>query len=113
METKYECDQCGACCQGYLIVEVYGIDVMREPRLATADPGYQRTDESLELAHELEVNDHCLVIAAGPRPCPLLGEDFTCAVYPSRPNVCVALEAGDDQCQYARQQARLPPLAPR
>lgn len=35
---RYECDCCGACCQGHLIVEAYQLDVLREPRLAQAEP---------------------------------------------------------------------------
>jgi hypothetical protein len=36
----YECDCCGACCEGHLIVEAYHIDVLREPRLITIDLHY-------------------------------------------------------------------------
>jgi hypothetical protein len=36
---RYECDQCGACCKGHLIVEAYALDVLREPHLAAADIG--------------------------------------------------------------------------
>ena len=111
MDKQYECDRCGACCNGHLIVEVYGIDVAREPKLATADPNYRRLDSTKPLSHELDENDRCLVIAAG-RSCPFLKEDFNCAIYPTRPNVCVAMEAGDDQCQSARKLAGLEPLPP-
>ena len=30
---NYECDKCGACCRGNLLVEAYELDVLREPRL--------------------------------------------------------------------------------
>ena len=33
----YECDRCGACCAGHLIVEAYHVDVLREPRLEPVD----------------------------------------------------------------------------
>lgn len=35
MPERYECDQCGACCRG-LFVEVYQLDVDREPRVGQA-----------------------------------------------------------------------------
>ena len=34
---RYECDKCGACCKGTLIVEADDLDVLREPRLINAD----------------------------------------------------------------------------
>jgi Fe-S-cluster containining protein len=50
------------------------------------------------------------MLAAG--LCPLLGADNLCTIYPSRPNCCVAMQAGSDQCQLARGMAGLPPLQP-
>lgn len=35
--NRFECDKCGACCKGHLIVEADDIDVPREPRLIDAD----------------------------------------------------------------------------
>jgi hypothetical protein len=35
---KNPCDQCGACCKGSSIVEADILDVLREPKLAKADP---------------------------------------------------------------------------
>lgn len=54
----------------------------------------------------------CLLIA-GPRPCQFLGPDSTCSLYFTRPNACVAMQAGDEQCQRARQAEGLPLLEPR
>lgn len=107
---NYECDCCGACCKGHLIVEAYELDLLREPRLASADPFYvQKTmAETLSL---LEDGDRCLVLAAA-RPCQFLGTDNRCSIYPTRPNTCVGFAAGDEQCQYARQAAGLPLLQP-
>ena len=54
------------------------------------------------------------LLACGPsRPCGMLGSDNLCAVYPTRPNCCVAFRAGSVQCQMARDMARLPPLQPK
>lgn len=113
--TQYECDQCGACCQGHLIVEVYELDVLREPRLAANSLSSATHDtNSQDLMAALDQEGTCLVIACGDEhPCPFLGIDKLCGVYPTRPNACVAMPAGDEQCQSARRAARLPPLEPR
>lgn len=82
--AKYECDQCGACCQGNLIVEMEELDVMREPRLIASDPDYagKSVDHVLD---ELQ-NDigKAVIIACGrDRPCSFLGDDNRCAIVPS------------------------------
>ena len=108
----YLCDQCGACCRGHLIVEADIIDVLREPRLIEADPYYSRLTPAEALA-ALEEPGRGLMIACGiDRPCRFLGTDNRCAIYPTRPNGCVAMEAGDEQCQEARAAAGLPKLEP-
>jgi len=105
------CDQCGACCKGHLIVEAYELDVLREPNLATADISERTREHAHEtLMADLQEEGRCLVIAAG-EECKFLRGDNTCAIYPSRPNVCVGLQAGDEQCQEARREEGLPPLA--
>ena len=111
---KYECDKCGACCRGNLIVEVYELDVWREPNLVDADISRWTRDMSRQaLMDELEQDGSCLIIAGGRQhPCVFLREDSTCGVYPTRPNVCVAMRAGDDQCQEARKADGLPELRP-
>ena len=104
------CDQCGACCNGHLIVEAYDLDVLREPHLAAADIGERTRGMTYEtLMADLEQEGRCLVIAAG-EECKFLRGDNTCAIYPTRPNVCVALEPGSDQCQEAREAEGLPTL---
>ncbi len=110
---EYECDHCGACCRR-LIVEVYDLDVLREQHLATADiSGTTRGMTYDTLMAELEQEGHCLVIAGGGEECKFLRGDNTCAIYPTRPNACVAMQAGDEQCQAARADEGLPPLAKR
>ncbi len=105
-----QCDNCGACCRR-LIVEVYDLDVMREPHLAAADiAGATRGLTYSALMAELEQDGHCLVIAGGGEECKFLRGDNTCAIYPTRPNVCVAMQAGDEQCEAARIEEDLPPL---
>ena len=61
------------------------------------------------LMAELEQHGKCLVIAAA-QDCKFLRGNNTCAIYPTRPNVCVALEPGSEQCQEAREAEGLPPL---
>ena len=50
-----------------------------------------------------------VTLACG-QACPFLSEGKTCSIYPTRPNDCVAMQAGDEQCQQARAEAELPPL---
>ena len=111
--TRFECDQCGACCKGTLIVEADDLDILREPRLIEADPNY--AGQSLLQVIDTFQSDvgRALILACGTdRPCAFLGEDNRCQIYPTRPNECVAMQAGDDQCQLARQAVGLEPLAP-
>ena len=107
MTAQYECDCCGACCQGTLIVEAYYLDALREPRLLGADVCGQRPTID-ELADD---DGRCIVLAAI-RPCQFLSADGRCTIYPTRPNNCVGMEASDDQCQMARPKLGLPPLEP-
>jgi Fe-S-cluster containining protein len=105
----YECDQCGACCQGNLIVEAYHIDLLREPRLREADTDCR--DKSFnEALRYLQEDDRCLVLSAA-KPCLFL-RDCRCSIYSTRPNACVAMQAGDLQCQQVRAANGLPPLQP-
>ena len=107
---RYECDCCGACCQGHLIVEAYELDVLREPRLLESDP--RCAERSVEdVLEDLADEDRCLILAAN-RPCSLLSADCRCTIYPTRPNGCVAMQAGSEECQYARGAAGLLPLNP-
>lgn len=107
--VRYDCDQCGACCRQFL-VEADEIDVLREPRLAQADPHYAKLtiEETLvQLQDEFRV----VLVALPGRPCMFLN-DNKCSIYPTRPNVCVGMLAGDEQCQEARQREGLLPLPP-
>ena len=109
--NNYECDQCGACCRGFLIVEVDELDVLREPRLIEADPHYAEKSVEQVLNAFRDDTGLGLVIACGTdRPCRFLGVDSKCTIYPTRPNDCIGMQAGDEQCQMAREQAGLPSL---
>jgi len=106
MALQYECDRCGACCQGTLIVEAYYLDALRELRILAANVSGRET--TLE---DLDDEGRCVVMAAN-QPCRFLSDDGLCTIYSTRPNACVAMEAGDSQCQEARSQLGLPPLEP-
>ena len=109
---RYECDQCGACCNGSLIVEADEIDLMREPRLIEAEPSLAGQPVAQVLERLQDDIGFSILVACGPnRPCPFLA-DKKCSIYPTRPNVCVAMQAGDEQCQEARKATGLEPLAP-
>lgn len=104
----YACDHCGACCEGRLIVEADDLDILREARLIQADRDH--AGKSVPQALHALRQEWKSVIIAGPNPCAFLGVDKHCTIYPTRPNCCVAMEAGDEQCQEARLDAGLPPL---
>lgn len=92
----YECDKCGACCK-VLLVEADWLDGQREPRLYDL-AGPNTTEE------DLRSGEHCLFLwDPDTRACPYLdGETHHCGIYPTRPNCCVAVQAGDAKCQQAR-----------
>lgn len=103
----YECDLCGACCRGTLIVEAYYLDALREPRILDADVTGRKP-----ALDDLDDESRCVLLACG-LPCRFLSADGRCTIYPTRPNTCVGFEAGDEQCQEARTKLGLPPLQPR
>jgi Fe-S-cluster containining protein len=107
---RYECDKCGACCKGTLIVEAEELDVLREPRIIDAD-SHHRGKSVEQMVHEIQTEWKAVILACS-RPCMFLGEDNLCQIYPTRPNACVGMQAGDEQCQDARAANGLPPLLP-
>lgn len=107
---RYECDKCGACCKGSLIVEAEELDVLREPRIIDADP-HHRGKTVEQMVREISEEWKAVILACG-RPCEFLSSDNCCTIYLTRPNVCVGLQPGDDQCQAARANEGLAPLQP-
>lgn len=107
---RFECDKCGACCKGTLIVEADDLDVLREPQLINGDP--ECRGKSVEqMVFEIQQQGKIVLLSCG-SPCSFLGTDNVCSIYPTRPNACVAMQAGDEQCQDARLAAGLAPLVP-
>lgn len=105
MMAKMECDDCGACCRS-MIIEIYHVDVVREPRLLdVAEP--MRIGVDGQIPDDPWEREY-LLAAGGGSPCPF--HVGLCEIYPTRPNCCVAFEAGGWQCQLARLEAGLSPL---
>ena len=104
---RFECDQCGACCES-LIVEAHDYDARREPKLyAIGNVDRQK----------LRDGEHCVMLYdTETRACPFLEPskiDVTkksCGIYKTRPVACVMVEAGDAKCQQARRMKGLPLL---
>ena len=94
-----DCRRCGACCRKFLI-EADWVDTAREPTIV-------EKCERMDGNGALHGHDVGWLVAWGDTiPCPFLGPDNLCAIYPTRPNECVALEPGSEQCQLARESAK-------
>ncbi len=103
----YECDGCALCCR-QLIVEAEPLDVIREPKIAARCFHLNSGGRGVSL-HVLETT---WSIACGEtQPCPFLGADNRCGIYPTRPNVCVSFMAGSEKCQELREANGLARLA--
>lgn len=103
--SAYECDKCGACCNGSLIVEAYRRDAKREPRILKRQYG------TITLKQLGQGDGRCLLLACGTsKPCKSLGADNLCSIYTTRPDTCREFEAGDSQCQEVRERNGLPRL---
>lgn len=108
MTDRYECDRCGLCCK-HLIIEIDHLDVVREPRLL---PGATLLDGNGRITYDSDWEKEYRIACGAKHPCAQLGPDNACAVYPSRPNCCVAFEAGSEKCQELRGLYGLEPLRP-
>lgn len=95
---EMDCHHCGACCRE-LIIEADWVDVAREPLIAEK---CVRMD-----GHGVLAGDQVRWLLAWGEtlPCPFLEAD-TCAIYPTRPNECVALKPGSEKCEMARNLAK-------
>lgn len=102
MSESYECDQCGACCRTKL-VDVYDIDLLREPQLRQHLQPLKQPGLDGEVGYL-----NCLT----DRACSFLDRENRCGIYPTRPSICVLFEAGSDECQESRRVLEIPPLEP-
>jgi Fe-S-cluster containining protein len=80
-----ECAKCGHCCRS-MILEIMGIDVLREPRWRRWIEKFKDVDYTDWEKHPLDV------IFLIRTPCPFIRPDNTCAIYASRPDMCVAFD---------------------
>lgn len=108
MTEAYACDSCGLCCRK-LIIEIDHVDVVREPALL---PIVKLLDGNGRITYESDWERQYMLACGERMPCQMLGEDNLCKTYPTRPNCCVAFEAGSEECQELREDAGLPPLMP-
>ncbi len=102
MSDRYECDGCGACCRTKM-VDVYEVDLLREPRLG------EEMQPLREPGWDGEVGYLSCLAGGG---CPFLDGENRCVIYLTRPSVCVVFAPGDDECQEARQTLGIPVLDP-
>lgn len=93
-----KCKKCGCCCRN-MIVEIEWLDIVREPKLGP--PNSQLLDGHGKIKFESDWEKEFLLACGKTMPCPFL-KDNLCTIYPTRPNVCVAMEAGSDQCRLSR-----------
>lgn len=91
------CKQCGNCCKK-LIIEIEHLDIVREPQLLHV---VELLDGRGKVKFESDWEKQYLLACGKSKPCAFLVND-RCVIYPTRPNVCVAMEPGDDQCKMAR-----------
>lgn len=71
-----------------MILEIHGVDIDREPRLA----------EYATLLSDQEDEPEAYKIYRLPSPCPLLTKDNKCSIYTTRPTACVAFGKGESMC---------------
>ena len=91
-----DCKKCGNCCR-YLIIEITGLDLVREPKLkkhVRLLKG-QRGLLSLDQLYSLQL------YSLNGTTCPMLKKD-KCSIYATRPNVCREFKAGCDKCKMVR-----------
>lgn len=113
---KYECDKCAACCR-QLIIEIDWIDVLREPSLKLVTepfkvpPGFSiQNEDGEDIADPDPYMAGAMLACGSTHPCPKLDNENLCTIYPTRPNCCVAMSPGSEQCQEARAMAGLQKL---
>jgi len=92
-----ECKQCGSCCR-QAIVEIEHLDIVREPRLLKHA---QLMDGNGKIKYDSDWEKEYLLACGETMRCFFL-KNNRCQIYPTRPNVCVYLEPGGEQCEMYR-----------
>lgn len=102
---RYQCDNCGLCCT-QTFIKVNAVDVLREPKILGCrriKVGERVTEQWMLNKLEEESVSH--------GPC-TFHDGKGCTIYGTRPNLCVAFQAGSEACQSLRAKAGLQPLQP-
>jgi Fe-S-cluster containining protein len=105
VSEEYNCPTCAACCLDSTGTHGYVRLAPREaPRMRRLGlPGVEESGESfLATRADAEGRDVCAALAGA------VGGPCSCSVYPSRPWVCQAFQAGGPGCREARRAAGLP-----
>jgi Fe-S-cluster containining protein len=89
------CRRCGTCCRK-LLLEVSGLDLLREPRWRPFIEPYRDIDYRDWWAAPDQVRFKVMSGA-----CPFL-QDNSCTIYPQRPDMCVAFRPiKDNRCAHS------------
>jgi Fe-S-cluster containining protein len=92
------CRRCGECCK-HLILEVTGLDLMREPRWLLHAQKYRGIDYR---GWQTCPDEYPFLVNTAAGPCPFYDDKQGCTIYPSRPDMCVKFRAGrGKQCAYS------------
>jgi len=91
---KGKCRRCGTCCRS-MILEINGLDLLREPRWRPFISEYRDFDYT---DWESEPGEVLFLVREG--PCPFL-RDNRCTIYKQRPDMCVAFQPLKDRhCRF-------------
>ncbi len=92
---KTKCQRCGTCCRE-LVLEVTGLDVLREPRWQPFIEPYRDIDY-----RDWRSNPGEVLFIVTSQVCPFLRDD-RCTIYPQRPDMCVAFRPiKDNRCAHS------------
>ena len=103
MTPPYDCQKCGACCASFDVP----LDAEDEARLRGAGLldeitfPYERPAWSVRFLKRDPATQRCVRLAGE------LG-DCACSIYELRPNLCRALQPGDEHCLEARRKFGFP-----
>ena len=87
-QSHPECENCGACCDGFWNVIITEKDLRREPSFAK----HELTRETEDL----------FTVAEEGTPCPMLDERKRCSVYATRPDCCRNVRLCSVDCNDSR-----------
>lgn len=81
---SHQCQKCGQCCK-IMLLEIWGLDIDREPRLAEHAVLFSGQEDEPDAYKAYHL----------PSPCPMLTSDNKCLIYATRPTMCVAFGKGE------------------